>query len=473
MSMLKLLRWTLLSLTLTMVLGYTWLMEESLASGVRVSSQIRLNRWADAWIESQRAMAPASGSSRAQVEQALLPLADGTPRRSPEQASLPFADRTPRRSSKQASLPSADGTPRRTSGQGLMPSADGTPRRYPERTTLPLVLEQALPAKLVDGQLTVVEIDEVGYLNAGYLVHLYRISPAGEALHFVQRLVLSEKEQARMQEFDARNDRRILVPGAIFVLISACIVYLFGRRVATSTSRLLRWSEELRIESLPDTAIELPFEELQRIAVGTLASLQRERDAIEDRHRFLRFASHELRTPLAVACANTELLARHGVAKNAEPALERLESSVQDMRQLTDALLWLGRGEAPLPKPEPVDLAALVNKVMQEHQGLAQAKQLNLEHQCACNSPVLAPRVLLSILLSNLISNAVRYTKEGQVEIRSTPQRVVVENRGTEIGGPEQGPGLGLALVAWVVERADWRWETQEGPDFRRDTVSF
>lgn len=422
MSIRRLLRWTLLSITLVMVLGYTWLMEENLASGVLFSAQIRLNREADAWIAAQ------GGGERVRVELA---------------------------SSK------------------ALPPVDGTPWLYAERSLLPVLVLEALEAELKDGQVTVIEIDDVGFLNTGYLVHLCRISPKGQELHFVQRLVLAEHEQARVHEFDASMYKRVLFPAAFFVLISACIVYLFGRRVASSTNKLLAWSEALSIEELPDEPVKLPFEEMQRIAGGTLDSLRRERDAIESRHRFLRFASHELRTPLAIACANTELLARHGVGPGAQPALARLGASVQDMKRLTDALLWLGRGEAPLPEPEPVDLDALVRALIQDNQALAQANKLRVEHVAGCSTSLMAPRVLVSILLSNLMSNALRYTKDGRVEIRTGPQSLLVENQGRQLGGEPQGYGLGLQLVAWVVERANWSWEEEGGETFRRYTVSF
>jgi signal transduction histidine kinase len=426
MSIGKFLRLTLLSITLTMVVGYTWLMEENLASGLLLGSEIRLNRTADAWIESK-------------------------------------ADLSSLEPSRQESQ----------SNEILMPPVDGTPIVYAHKDSLPVAVQEQLPEAFFDGQFTIIKFDEVGFLNMGYLLHLFRTLPSGDGLHVVQQLVLADYENARVQKFDSLMYKRALLPGGFFVLTSILIVFLFGRRVTKATTQLLRWSESLSIQSLPEEPPKLPFLEMQRIAAGTLATVQRERDAIEHRHRFLRFASHELRTPLAIASANTELLARYGVDVNGMNALARLEESLKNMKSLTETLLWLGRGETPLPDSEPVDLLCLVNKIIEENSTLATTHNLKVEVVGTLSKPIVQPRVLLVILCSNLISNAIRYTRDGRVEIRISDETIEIENRGNQLGDEVggSGHGLGLQLVAWVVERADWQWDEDGDEMFRRHRI--
>jgi len=428
MSIGKLLRLTLLSITLTMVIGYSWLMEKNLLSGVLFSSEIRLHRAADAWIE--------SNSDLSSLEHS-------------------------RQESQNAEIP--------------LPPVDGTPVIYARKEALPAVIQKYLPEEIVDGQFTVIKIDELGFLNIGYLHHLFRTLPNGEDLHVAQRLVLADYEVDRVQKFDSLMYKRSVLPGGLFILTTVLIVLLFGRHVAKATTRLLRWCESLSIESLPDKPPKLPFLEMQTIAAGTLATVQREREAIEHRHRFLRFASHELRTPLAIASANTELLARHGVDVNGEDALARLEEALKNMNSLTDALLWLGRGEAPLPDPEPVDLLSLVTTIVEENSSLAKNNNVVVEVVEALDVHTVQPRVLLVILCSNLIGNAIRYTRNGRVEIRISAETIEIENRGEQLGDEVGGGGhgLGLQLVAWVVERAEWQWDEDGDSMFRRHRVNL
>lgn len=427
MSIGKLLKLTLLSITLTMVVGYSWLMEVSLVTGVLFSSEIRLNRLADAWIESNT-----------------------------DSSSLKYS----RQESQSTEIPE--------------PPTDGSPIVYTHRASLPVAVQEHLPEELLNGQFTVIEIDEIGLLSIGYLLHLFRTLPNGDGLHVVQRLVLSDYEMMEhVQKFDELGYKRVLLPAALFFIVTVFIVLMFGRRVAKATTQLLHWCESLSIESLPDETPKLPFSEMQRIAAGTLATVQREREAIEHRHRFLRFASHELRTPLAIASANTELLARHGVNVNGMDALARLEDSLKNMNSLTDALLWLGRGEDPLPDPEPVDLLNLVNKIIEENSSQAKNNNVIVEVVEALNAHTIQSRVLLVILCSNLISNAIRYTRNGRVEIRLGFDTIEIENRGKQLGDEvgSGGHGLGLQLVAWVVERAEWQWDEDGDAMFRRHRV--
>ncbi len=428
MSIGKSLRLTLLSITLTMVIAYSWLMEANLVSALLFGSEFRLNRAADAWIESK--------------------------------ADLSLLEDT-RQESHGLEIP--------------MPPADGTPVLYANKHSLPVAIQDELPATLLDGEFTVVKIDEIGLLNIGYLLHLFRTLPGGEGLHVVQRLVLADYEEERVQNFDALMYKRAVIPGALFVLTTVFIVFLFGRHVAKATTRLLRWCESLSIQSLPEKPPKLPFLEMQRIAEGTLATVQRERDAIEHRHKFLRFASHELRTPLAIASANTELLGRHGVDIGGMDALGRLEESLKNMKSITDTLLWLGRGEAPLPDPELVDMLCLVNKIIEENSTLATTNMVMVKVVESVSKDIVQPRVLLEILCSNLIGNAIRYTRDGRVDIRLGEGSIEIENRGNQIGDEVggSGHGLGLQLVAWVVERADWQWKEEGGMTFRRHCVHF
>ncbi len=418
MSLGKSLALTLLCITFTMVVGYTVLMEASLVTGVLFNSEIRLHRTADSWIRSRSNLSntDSPGARHQGLDKTVLP-------------------------------------------------ADGTPVVYRRQEFLPIDVLNQLPSTLTEGQFTVIKTDELGLLDPGYLLHLYRVLPNGEGLHVVQRLMLADHEIDRVQQFDALGYKRALFSSFLFILITLIVVLFFGRRMSGATTRLIRWCENLSIHSLPNDPPKLPFLEIQRIAAGTLATVKRERDAIENRHKFLRSASHELRTPLAIATANTELLARYGVDENAQDALTRLDDALQNMNSLTDTLLWLGRGEAPLPQAEPVDLLSLVNTVIDANRALAIKNNVLIDVIHASSNYTTQPKVLLSILCSNLVGNAIRYTRDGRVTIRLSSDTFEVENCGDQLGHKVccGGHGLGLQLVAWVVERAGWVWNEDGG----------
>ncbi len=433
MSIGRLLSLTLLGVTLILVTAYSWLMEANIVSGVLLSSEFRLNRAADAWIESKADLST---------------LASDAPAEKPAEVHSDYAEIT-------------------------LPPIDGTPILHAHRETLPLAIKEILPGTLKDGQFTKVDIDGPGLVYNGYMLHLFRTLPNGQGLHVVQRLKLADSEQHRVQQFDDMADKR-LGAGIWFIGGVVVIMLLIGHRLAKGTKELLRWSESLSIDSIPDHPPALPFVENRRIAASVLDTVRREADAIAHQHRFLRFASHELRTPLAIASANTELLARHGVGADGQSAFDRLEESIKKMNSLTDTLLWLGRGENQLQEPETVDLLDLVNNIVEANDALASGNNVVVEVVWASKPQTVQPRVLLEILCSNLIGNAIRHTRNGRVEIRLTGELIEIENRGDQLGeevADDSGYGLGLELVAWVVERANWQWEEEGDVMFRRHRV--
>jgi len=429
MSIGKLLSLTLLGVTLILVAAYSWLMEANIVSGVLLSSEFQLNRAADAWIESEADLSTLATQTPAEVHN--------------------------------------------NNTEITLPPADGTPSLHAHRENLPLAVQKTLPKTLEDGQFTKVDIDAPGLVYDGFMLHLFRTLPSGEGLHVVQRLMLADHERHRVRQFDAMANKR-LNSGMWFIAGVVIIMLLIGHRVAKGTTELLRWSESLSIDSLPDKPPKLPFAENRRIAASMLDTVRRESDAIAHQHQFLRFASHELRTPLAIASANTELLARHGVGAEGQDALDRLDESLKKMNSLTDTLLWLSRSENQLQEPEPIDLLSVVNNIIEVNNEIAINNNVVVEVVWASKAHTVQPRVLLEILCSNLIGNAIRHTRNGRVEIRLTGETIEIENRGDQLGkevADGSGNGLGLELVAWVVERANWQWEQEGDVMFRRHRV--
>ena len=116
-----------------------------------------------------------------------------------------------------------------------------------------------------------------------------------------------------------------------------------------------------------------------------------------------------------------------------------------------------------------------MNTIIEENSTLAKTNNVIVEVEVveALIQHIVQPRVLLMILCSNLISNAIRHTRDGRVEIRISGKTIEIVNRGNQLGDEVggSGHGLGLQLVAWVVERANWQWDEDGDKTFRRHRV--
>lgn len=235
-------------------------------------------------------------------------------------------------------------------------------------------------------------------------------------------------------------------------------------------------------------------------AVAVLTDITGQK-AIQKRNaEFVSAVSHEMKAPLSSIRAYVELLA-DGEAEDEETREEFLgviNSQADRLQRLVENLLNIARIEAGVVAVNklPLSLNELLTEAVGVMQPQAEKKQITLAGDI---SPlylgVLADRDMLLQGAINLISNAVKYTRDGgNVTLRSrlSDQEVIFEVQDTGVGlSPEDcqrvfekfyrvkkdrdmapGTGLGLALVKHIVEdvhggRIEVESQLGEGSTFR------
>lgn len=191
-----------------------------------------------------------------------------------------------------------------------------------------------------------------------------------------------------------------------------------------------------------------------------------------DKSRFLAAASHDLRQPMhALGLFIGELRSRLDTPDQLKIA-SKVEESVEALSSLLDSLLDISKLDAGIviPQIQAVDMGAMMRRLQQDFQPIAQRKNITLRVRPAEGS-VLSDPVLLERILLNLLSNAIRYTPQnGSVLLacRRRGEELSIEMRDNGIGIPmeeqqnifrefvqlansardrSKGLGLGLAIV--------------------------
>jgi signal transduction histidine kinase len=168
--------------------------------------------------------------------------------------------------------------------------------------------------------------------------------------------------------------------------------------------------------------------------------------ASSNKSQFLSSMSHELRTPLNAIIGLTDMMvanaARFGTEKALEP-LKRVHNAGTHLLGLINQVLDLSKIEAGKLElsPESVNLAPLIDEVIGTARQLADQSKNRLVVEAAQNlgTLVVDPMRLRQILL-NLLSNACKFTKEGEVSLRA---RRVVDGRDTiELAVADTGIGM-------------------------------
>jgi signal transduction histidine kinase len=147
-------------------------------------------------------------------------------------------------------------------------------------------------------------------------------------------------------------------------------------------------------------------------------------EASERKSQFLASMSHELRTPLNAIIGLTEMMvsnaARFGTEKALEP-LRRVNAAGTHLLSLINEILDLSKIEAGKLElnPEPVNLARLIDEVVGTAGQLAEKNKNRLLVEAQENVGALtADSMRLKQILLNLLSNACKFTKEGEVALR-------------------------------------------------------
>jgi two-component system OmpR family sensor kinase len=154
--------------------------------------------------------------------------------------------------------------------------------------------------------------------------------------------------------------------------------------------------------------------------------------------------------------------------------LSALRRGIQRTRRLLDQLLALARAQNETGDAQPVGLVCVLRKVLEDLMPLAEAKGLDVGLVRQQDVVVRASEIDLTMLMRNLVDNAIRYTPEGgridlSVDVGPSGAAFQVQDTGPGIppedrervfdpfhrlpGNEEFGSGLGLSIVKTIADR--------------------
>jgi PAS domain S-box-containing protein len=208
-------------------------------------------------------------------------------------------------------------------------------------------------------------------------------------------------------------------------------------------------------------------------------AVAREKELGELKSNFVSMVSHEFRTPLGIIMSSAEILADYLDRLEPEERHSHLDSISRNARRMggmMEEVLVLSRLDAGKMdfKPQPIDVRGFCARLVDEVLSTTDRRSPILLHVGEITETALADESLVRHVLTNLITNAVKYSQPGQpVELRVHADGLdlvcVVQDRGIGIPegdqqrlfnsfhrgsnvGQRQGTGLGLVIVKRCVE---------------------
>lgn len=240
------------------------------------------------------------------------------------------------------------------------------------------------------------------------------------------------------------------------------------RRVASMSARSL--SERIDVSGVPG--------ELVPMVDSFNAMLARLEDAFARISNFSADIAHEMRTPVSNMMTQTEVVLTR--ERDMATYANNLHSNLEELKHLSrmiDDMLFLAKSDNGLTpvRPETLALHSLIAKQLDYYQILAEDKTIDIE--LTGSGKILGDPLLIARVISNLLSNALRYTPTGKtirITLNDTPAGVQLTfaNPGETIApehlsrlfdrfyradsarheGTPNNAGLGLAIAAAIVK---------------------
>ena len=267
----------------------------------------------------------------------------------------------------------------------------------------------------------------------------------------------------------------LLITFPIILIILFLIARFFAGRSIKPVSTIIETSSKITKDNL-QTRIPLPNnkDELFTLSENINNLLDRIENAIEREKQFTSDASHELRTPLAVIKGTMEVLIRKSRSQEEyESKINFCISEVNRLNHMVDQLLLLARFENQKQnsKEETIYLNAIILDCLARFSEKIETKKIQIKTLFSDDYYYISDHYLVSIIISNLISNAVKYTNENgsiYLSLEQQKNQIVFSIKDNGIGisnenvdkifnsfyrsdvsdHPEiKGTGLGLSIV--------------------------
>ncbi len=271
-----------------------------------------------------------------------------------------------------------------------------------------------------------------------------------------------------------------VIPGAL--ILGSILGWIMTGRVLTPVMEVARTAQRITSSNL---SLRIPprqsGDELDYLILTFNRMIDRLETSFQQMKQFSTDVSHEMRTPITGIRGQLEVALF--TAKTTEQYREAMFNALQDidrLSQIVRALLLLSQaesGQLALQKTR-LNLAEVVKDLVDQFQIPAEEAGIRLSADLPPECAAEVDRVQIERMITNLLSNAIKFTPRGG-EVRTSvavqPDRIelIVEDTGRGIAtehlpyifdrfyrvpgegpapGPEQGLGLGLSFVAWIVK---------------------
>lgn len=299
---------------------------------------------------------------------------------------------------------------------------------------------------------------------------------------------------------EAKSVMLSLIPYVLFlgIAMGLFLSWIYARKISKpilkisdATVKMQRMEPDARSGIHTDDELGQLSKNLDALYESLLKNINSLRDEMDKANRMersktemMQSASHELKTPIAALSGMLEgMLDNVGVYKNRDRYLGECKKQVEKLTSLVGEILSASKADTCEDELswEDVAIDELVDRALTDYAVSASEKQLHVMKELP-RIVVTTDRSMLFRIITNLLSNAVRYTpRNGDVRIILSKECLLIENQCAPIPGEEfqklfepfytrsynrdkaeSGTGLGLYIVKRNLERLSMKYKLEQ-----------
>jgi len=259
-----------------------------------------------------------------------------------------------------------------------------------------------------------------------------------------------------------------------WLLLFTMMVVLSNRLSYSISKPIQKLSEHVSNINPDQRGVEIKGQfkhaEINNIAQAFNLYLDKMDDYVTKQMAFSPMASHELRSPLTVIQTSADLIGSLNSDASTQEHVNKILRSTNNMAQLVHALLMVTRDKHAELERKSLNIKSIVGKLIDSYLLEANNKQCHIVNHVQADANIIGDETLLTVVLSNLIKNAIKFNRQSNIDIKFNDQtlEVIDDGQGIETqnldqifnfkfkGNNSQGFGIGLYISKLICDHQNW-----------------
>ncbi|MCF6225996.1 MAG: HAMP domain-containing histidine kinase [Xanthomonadales bacterium] len=299
------------------------------------------------------------------------------------------------------------------------------------------------------------ELGVYEYFDDAQALFLLKGKVAGEQSNYFISLDVSELLAVRF----GRSELLMLISiiSLMLILVSIVVANRLSKQILSPLKKLTKQLQNEDDELPQGFSNDFYADDVGKLAHHLELSIGRAKRAAQREFEFNKGVSHELRSPIQVAQSALEILRLPQSENDIDrpSVLNRLNRSIEQMKQITEAFLWLASDR--VIGDQVCEMRACMEKIKSTYLETYPDHLIKVNYSADSNLPInVAPEVFV-VVIGSFVKNAIQHGSNNIVNCSISEHLICIENpKNMGQSSETSGFGMGFVIARRMCEKLGW-----------------